>query len=46
MIEAIAEAVALKVERMVNASQRLMDVDEVARYLGLSTHALRIASSR
>jgi hypothetical protein len=29
MIEAIAEAVALKLERIVNASQRLMDIEEV-----------------
>jgi Helix-turn-helix domain len=45
MIEAIAEAVALKLERMVGASQRLMDIEEAARYLGLSTHALRHKAS-
>jgi hypothetical protein len=45
MIEAIAEAVAVKLERMMNASQRLMDVDEAARYLGLSAHALRHKAS-
>lgn len=41
MIEAIADAVASKLERMINASQRLMDLDEAARYLGMSPHALR-----
>ena len=41
MIEAIAEAVASKLERMISASQRLMDLDEAARYLGMSPHALR-----
>jgi type IV secretion system protein VirB2 len=45
MIEAIAEAVAVKLEQMMNASQRLMDVDEAARYLGLSAHALRHKAS-
>lgn len=45
MIDAIAEAVAMKLERMMNASQRLMDVDEAARYLGLSAHALRHKAS-
>ena len=41
MIEAIAEAVALKLARMATMSQRLMDVDEAAKYLGMSPHALR-----
>ena len=41
MIEAIAAAVASKLERMMSASQRLMDLDEAARYLGMSPHALR-----
>lgn len=41
MIEAIAEAVASKLERMIGAPQRLLDLDEAARYLGMSPHALR-----
>ena len=41
MIEAIAEAVALKLERIAMTSQRLMDVEEAAKYLGLTSHALR-----
>ena len=41
MIEAIAEAVAVKLERMANASQRLMHVEEAAKYLGMTPHALR-----
>jgi hypothetical protein len=41
MIEAIAEAVAVKLERIAATSQRLMDVEEAAKYLGLTCHALR-----
>jgi hypothetical protein len=41
MIEAIAEAVAIKLERMAVTSQRLMDVEEAAKYLGMTPHALR-----
>jgi hypothetical protein len=41
MIEAIAEAVALKLERMASTSQRLLDVEEAAKYLGMTSHALR-----
>jgi hypothetical protein len=41
MIEAIAEAVVVKLSRMANMSQRLMDVEEAAKYLGMTTHALR-----
>lgn len=41
MIEAIADAVALKLQRMAGMSQRLMDIDEAAKYLGMTTHALR-----
>lgn len=41
MIEAIAEAVALKLERIAATSQRLMEVEEAAKYLGLTCHALR-----
>ena len=41
MIEAIAEAVALKLERMTGMQQRLMDVKDAARYLGMTEDALR-----
>ncbi len=41
MIEAIAEAVATKLERLATISQRLMDLEEAAKYLGLTSHALR-----
>jgi hypothetical protein len=41
MIDAIAEAVALKLERIATTSQRLMEVEEAAKYLGLTCHALR-----
>lgn len=41
MIEAIAEAVALKLERMNGASQRLMEIEDAARYLGMTAPALR-----
>jgi hypothetical protein len=41
MIEAIAEAVAMKLSRMATMSQRLMDVEEAAKYLGMTPHALR-----
>jgi hypothetical protein len=45
MIEAIAEAVAQKLEWMARTSQRLMDVEEAAKYLGLTCHALRHKAS-
>ena len=41
MIEAIAEAVAQKLERIAATSQRLMEIGEAAKYLGLTCHALR-----
>lgn len=41
MIEAIAEAVAVRLERMAAISQRLMDIEEAAKYLGMTAHALR-----
>jgi chromatin segregation and condensation protein Rec8/ScpA/Scc1 (kleisin family) len=41
MIDAIAEAVVKRIERIVATSQRLMDIDEAARYLGMTPHALR-----
>jgi hypothetical protein len=41
MIEAIAEAVALRLERMAGMRQRLLDIHQAAEYLGMSEHALR-----
>jgi hypothetical protein len=41
LIEAIAEAVARKLERMAGAQQRLMEIEEAARYLGMTVYALR-----
>lgn len=41
MIEAIAEAVAQKLERLTEISQRLMELEDAAKYLGLTCHALR-----
>jgi excisionase family DNA binding protein len=41
LIEAIAEAVAAKLERMAGAQQRLMDVHDTARYLGMTENAIR-----
>ena len=41
MIEAIADAVALRLERMAGMRQRLLDVHQAAEYLGMSEHALR-----
>jgi len=45
MIEAIAVAVAAKLEKMINTPQRLMDVEEAAQYLGMTAHALRHKAS-
>jgi hypothetical protein len=41
LIDAIAEAVALKLERMAGCSRRLLDIDQAAEYLGMSPVALR-----
>ena len=41
MIEAIADAVALRLERMAGMRQRLLDIHQAAEYLGMSEHALR-----
>jgi len=41
MIEAIADAVALRLERMAGMQQRLMDVHDAAKYLGMTDVALR-----
>ena len=45
LIEAIAEAVARKMEHFVGTQQRLLEVDDAARYLGMTTHALRHKAS-
>lgn len=41
LVDAIAEAVAAKLEKMAACSQRLLDVDAAALYLGMTTAALR-----
>ena len=41
LIEAIAHAVALKLERMAGLQQRLMDLHDGAKYLGMTEDALR-----
>jgi hypothetical protein len=41
LIEAIAEAVARKLERIAGMEQRLMDIHGAARYLGMTENALR-----
>src|SRR4051812_38152713 len=41
LIEALAEAVARKLERMVASQQRLLEVEDAAQYLGMTAHALR-----
>jgi hypothetical protein len=41
LIEAIADAVALKIERMAGLQQRLMDLHDAAKYLGMTEDALR-----
>ena len=41
MIAAIADAVALRLERMAGMRQRLLDIHQAAEYLGMSEHALR-----
>jgi hypothetical protein len=41
LVEAIAEAVALKLERMAGLQQRLMEVKDAAKYLGMTEDALR-----
>jgi excisionase family DNA binding protein len=45
LIEAIANAVALKLERMAGMQQRLMDVHDAARYLGMTENAIREKAS-
>jgi hypothetical protein len=39
--QALADAVALRLERIVGCSQRLLDVDRAAEYLGMTAAALR-----
>ena len=40
-VAAIAEAVAAKLEKMAGCTQRLMDVEQAAQYLGMTAAALR-----
>ena len=39
--ELLADAVAVRLERMTSCNQRLMDVDQAAAYLGMTAVALR-----
>lgn len=39
--ESLADAVALRVERIVACNQRLLDVEQAAAYLGMTPAALR-----
>ena len=41
LIDSIAQAVAMKVERMVATNQRLLNIDSAARYLDMTPAALR-----
>lgn len=41
MIEAMAEAVATRLERMAGCQQRLMEIEAAATYLGMTPAALR-----
>ena len=41
LIASIAEAVAAKLELMAGSTQRLLDIDAAAMYLGMTTAALR-----
>jgi hypothetical protein len=40
-VDAIAEAAARKLERMAGMQQRLMDIRDTAKYLGMTEDALR-----
>jgi hypothetical protein len=41
MIEAIADAVFLRLQHWAGCTQRLLDVDQAAQYLGMTAAALR-----
>lgn len=41
LIEEIAQAIALKVEKITGTQQRLLDIEGAAKYLGMTVHALR-----
>lgn len=41
LVDAIADAVALKLEKMAGCNQRLLDIDQAAQYLGMTSVALR-----
>jgi len=41
LINGLADAIAARVDRTRDNGQRLMDVGDAAKYLGMSTHALR-----
>lgn len=41
LIEAIAQAIASKFERITATQQRLMNIEDAANFLGMTVHALR-----
>jgi hypothetical protein len=46
LIAAIADAVALRLERMAGSSKRLLDAEQAAEYLGMTVNALRHKAGR
>ena len=45
LVDAIADAVALRLENMAGCTQRLMEIDQAAEYLGMTPAALRHKNS-
>jgi hypothetical protein len=41
LIDSIAEAVVRKMERLMGTQQRLLEIEDAAKYLGMTAHALR-----
>jgi len=41
LLDGVADAIAVRVDRAKESEQRLMDIGDAAKYLGMSTHALR-----
>ena len=46
LIASIADAVATRLERMASCTQRLLDIDGAAMYLGMTVAALRHRAGR
>lgn len=46
LVNAIADAVAIRLERMASCNQRLMGIEKAAEYLGLTVDALRARAGR